>query len=127
VLNKSDLPRALPQEDLADARGDVRVVETSATERTGLDELEDAITELVLRGAVLRSDGVVVTNVRHRDALIRGAEGMRRALTAMDEGLSEEFIASDLRGALDAVGEIVGETLTEDIIERIFATFCIGK
>ncbi|MFQ5808965.1 MAG: tRNA uridine-5-carboxymethylaminomethyl(34) synthesis GTPase MnmE [Armatimonadota bacterium] len=127
VLNKSDLPRALPQEDLPDACGDVRMVETSATERTGLEELEDAITELVLGGAVLRTDGVVVTNARHKDALIRADDSMRRALSAIEEELSEEFIASDLRGALDAVGEVVGETLTEDIIERIFATFCIGK
>ncbi len=52
---------------------------------------------------------------------------MGRAIAAMDDELSEEFIASDLRGALDAVGEIVGETLTEDIIDRIFATFCLGK
>jgi len=127
VLNKSDLPRGLPEDELAEARGDVLTVETSAIERTGLEQLEGAIAELAFGGAVPRTDGVMVTNVRHKDALIRAEAGMQQALAALGDGLSEEFIASDLRGALDAVGEIVGETLTEDIIDRIFSTFCIGK
>ncbi len=127
VVNKIDLPQLLRKEELSKAPREVQVVETSATERTGLDDLEETIVELALGGAVLRTDGVMVTNVRHRDALVRAERSMGRAIAAMDDELSEEFIASDLRGALDAVGEIVGETLTEDIIDRIFATFCLGK
>ncbi len=127
VVNKIDLPQLLRKEELSKAPREVQVVETSATERTGLDDLEETIVGLALGGAVLRTDGVMVTNVRHRDALVRAERSMGRAIAAMDDELSEEFIASDLRGALDAVGEIVGETLTEDIIDRIFATFCLGK
>lgn len=127
VVNKIDLPQLLRKEELSKAPREVQVVEASATQRTGLDDLEETIVELALGGAVLRTDGVMVTNVRHRDALVRAERSMGRAIAAMDDELSEEFIASDLRSALDAVGEIVGETLTEDIIDRIFATFCLGK
>jgi tRNA modification GTPase len=67
----------------------------------------------------------MVTDIRHKNALLKAYTAMKKALRAI--GASEEFIALDLRQALDALGEIVGETTTEDILDRVFSRFCVGK
>ncbi|HIE50611.1 MAG TPA: tRNA uridine-5-carboxymethylaminomethyl(34) synthesis GTPase MnmE [Armatimonadetes bacterium] len=126
VLNKSDLPPRLETQEVARRLPQAPQVLLSALTGAGLSELEAAIERLVWEGGVEPGD-VLVTNVRHQRALEEAAEYMERVLETLAVGYSEELVAVDLRGALRCVGEIVGETLTEDIIHRIFSTFCIGK
>jgi tRNA modification GTPase len=73
------------------------------------------------------SDGVVVTNVRHADALARASRSLRDALGAVKEERTVECVAVDLRDASDALGEITGAITSEEVLNRIFADFCIGK
>ena len=127
VLNKLDLGLALSAADLAEWAPADRVLAVSATERLGLAELEAAIERLIWGGRATPAEAVLVTNVRHKDALMRADEALARAEAAAAQGLTEEFVASDLREALQALGEIIGETTAEDVIARIFGTFCIGK
>ena len=123
VLNKTDLPTALelPPELVA---GAVRV---SCLTGTGLEDLKAAIRRKVWAGEVRAEMLEVMINARHADALRRAREALERATAALTEGLTLELAASDLRVAVNAVGEIVGETATEDLLDRIFREFCIGK
>lgn len=123
VLNKCDLPRGM-NEALPEG---VRLVEVSARTGAGLDALRDAIYELSIKDPSALAEGVVVTNLRHRLSLDRAAGRLEAALLAMEKGKPLEIVAMEIREALDALGEIVGAVTTEDILDRIFSEFCIGK
>ena len=103
------------------------LIKVSATKKTRIKDLQELIYHLFIKGEVSISDAVLVTNVRHQDALVKAEESLKKGIEACGRGESEEFIALDLRRALKALGEIVGETATEDILSRIFSRFCIGK
>jgi tRNA modification GTPase len=103
------------------------LIKVSATKKINIRDLQELIYRLFIKGEVRISDAVMVTNVRHQDALVKAEESLREGTEACRRGESEEFIALDLRRALEALGEIVGETATEDILSRIFSRFCIGK
>jgi tRNA modification GTPase len=103
------------------------VIKVSATERIRIKDLRELIYHLFIKGEVSISDAVLVTNVRHQDGLVKAEESLTEGIQACKRNESEEFISLYLRKALDALGEIVGETATEDILEAIFSKFCIGK
>jgi tRNA modification GTPase len=123
VLNKADLPAQWEPHLLPPAAATVRV---SALHGTGLEELEETLFRLVWQGEVQAGE-VWVTNVRHKRALSQARESLERVLETLAQGYTEELVAVDLRAALHQLGEIVGVTLTEDVIRQIFETFCIGK
>ncbi|MGA7731872.1 MAG: tRNA uridine-5-carboxymethylaminomethyl(34) synthesis GTPase MnmE [Chloroflexia bacterium] len=128
VVNKSDLPQKLNRRTLHEVLGKARVVEASAVTRGGTDALEERLASMVLSGkAVPRAGEAVVTSVRHRDALQRAHELVESALDAAQEGAPSALLAVDLHGALNALGEITGETVGEDLLDEIFRNFCIGK
>src|SRR5206468_5667079 len=73
------------------------------------------------------SEGVLITHLRHRSALERAKTSLDQALVSIQQHVAAECIAADLRVAINAIGEIIGETTTDDILDRIFKEFCIGK
>ena len=94
----------------------------------GLNGLEAAMFEIATGGeASVRESGILVTNLRHYSALQRARDGLCNSLKTVESGGSSEFVAVDLRVALDALGEITGVVTTEDILNSIFSKFCIGK
>jgi len=123
VLNKIDRgEHAGPElEKVASSLPQVRV---SALKRQGLQELEQAILSLLDSSP---KEEPLVTNVRHQDALVRSGKAIDEALQAVERKEPEEFIALHLREALSALGEITGETATEEILATIFSKFCVGK
>jgi len=123
VVNKADLPEKEECTLLADCRR----VHVSALTGQGLPELERALAELVLGGHVTVSSLPLVSNSRHKDALKRALEHLRDAQSAQQEDLPADFLAIDLRAAVDALGEITGETVSDDLLEVIFSSFCVGK
>lgn len=128
VLNKSDLPPALDIHQLGDILDGVEVVSASAAAPGGTDALEERLSGLVLSGKALRTgDEALVTSVRHRDALERARGHVREALDSAESGAPAAFVAVDLHSALNALGEITGETVGEDLLDEIFSNFCIGK
>ncbi len=124
VLNKTDLPAAIDEQAVA-AKG-FATVNVSALRGWGLDTLKDALYKL-FAGSGYARPGVLVTNVRHRDALARAGEALLRAGHCVQAAEPMEFLAFELRDALARLGEITGETCTEDILHDIFSKFCIGK
>jgi tRNA modification GTPase len=102
-------------------------VTTSVVTGTGIDDLVDAIVQALVGSAITPSGGHLVTNPRHRDALARAAECLHRVRESQELGVPADFLAGDLTTALHALGEITGETVTDDLLNTIFSRFCVGK
>lgn len=140
VRNKSDLPARIESTALAQqtASGNepktwttaeevIRVVDISCTTGEGIETLKNAIKTLVWSGEVQAEMAQVMINSRHQDALRRAREAAERTLDALRSDLSLDLVAVDLHVAVNAVGEVVGKTTTEDLLDSIFSQFCLGK
>ena len=131
ILNKIDLPmRTLPVQ-VKEQVQNKQIIETSVLHSKGVENLKSAIlTEVLVShdvGDPRTSVSTIVTNVRHYDALRRAKADLSCAIDSLCQRQSPEFVALDLRGCLDQLGEIVGKTTNEDILGRIFSQFCVGK
>jgi tRNA modification GTPase len=124
VINKSDLPTVAGIVDLLPGAPRVQV---SALTGEGLDDLKTMILHQVLGGEVMASDGILVTSARHKDALARAQGHVQKAAKTFHDGLPADFVTIDLRAALDSLGEVTGQTVTADLLDSVFANFCIGK
>ena len=123
VRTKTDLPTApSPTPDLP---AGLPVVEVSAKRGTGLEELGAAVAALFPSGA--DEAGSLLTNQRQADAARRALEAVRRARSCLDLGLTPDAALSDVEEALSALGELTGRSVTEDVTDRIFSRFCVGK
>ncbi len=123
VLNKSDLPPRLQPPDNCPSP----LVHVSCLTGHGLEALKDALKELAWSGEIKTEMLQVMINSRHQDALQRARAATDHTLVALRAGQTLELAALDLRIAVNAVGEIVGKTTTEDLLDEIFSQFCIGK
>lgn len=125
VLNKIDLPVQLTiQEIQAKWKQSDHIFRISIKEHQGIDELKKALVDHVM---VVPFESVEVTNSRHKQALLLSRQALLHARQSAETNMSQEFVALDLREALDQLGKITGETTSEDILDDIFSTFCIGK
>jgi len=122
AANKCDLPRRADMDELPWLQ-----VSTSALTGEGLEGLETAMVNSVLGGKVVTSDTLLVTNPRHKEALQRAERHLRLARAALEENLPDDFVTIDLTAALNALGEITGEAVTDELLDIIFSRFCIGK
>jgi tRNA modification GTPase len=122
-MNKSDLPSFEP---LAGCAGEVEAINVSARTGAGLAALHDAIVAK-LNSTATEDGSLLITNARHYDLLCMASRELRTAQTCFREHHSEELVLAPLHNGLKLLGQITGETTTEDILSEIFATFCIGK
>ena len=122
VANKSDLPR---QADPAEFSWDY--VTTSTLTGAGLENLESKMVEMVLGGQIISSDTLLVSNPRHKDALQKARDNLEKALQDITDNMADDFITIDLTTAVNALGEITGDTVQEELLASIFSQFCIGK
>lgn len=121
LINKSDLP----QQVTADALNGWECLTISAYEHSGLDALEQRISELFAGQEPCA--GHILTNARQAEAVARAAERLRGAELALQAGMSPDGVLSDVEEALSALGEVTGRRVSEDITGRIFERFCVGK
>ncbi len=128
AVNKADAGLSVDRSDLLEFSPPERIVHTSAKTGTGIEELKDVASTL-LRGNAGRAEAgeVVLTELRHKLAIEKAFDSLSSFLKLLDAGESPEFLALDLRVALDSLGEITGEVTTEDVLGRIFSKFCVGK
>ena len=129
VLNKSDLQSAIDRNSISSLvpRPSSSILNISATRGDGLEDLKDRIFESCLKDWKEEREGVVVTNLRHKIAIQNAKTSLDRALSALIENQPLEILALELRDSLDRLGEVVGVVTTEDILNKIFNNFCIGK
>jgi tRNA modification GTPase len=124
--NKIDLQTE--RNPLKDIPEETLVVETSALDNTGIERLKETLFKKVFNQTQAENnESVIITNERHYSALLSAKQSLVSALDSLKNGESEEFVAVDLRAAVDSLGEIIGIVTTEDILNNIFSKFCIGK
>lgn len=128
AVNKADAGLSVNRSDLLEFSPPERIVHTSAKTGMGIEDLKNAVS-MLLRGNAGRAEAgeVVLTELRHKLAIEKASESLSSFLRLLDAGESPEFLALDLRVALDSLGEITGEVTTEDVLGRIFSKFCVGK
>lgn len=127
ILNKSDLPQKINRRDVEKHIGSAPLVSTSLLRDEGIDRLEDAIVDLFFGGTLAADDAVYVSNVRHIRLLEQADETLREALDGAESGIPIDMVQIDLRRTWELLGEIIGDTVSEDLIDQLFAQFCLGK
>jgi tRNA modification GTPase len=128
VLNKIDLSPRCDKNRIAGAFPNAVVVEISARTGEGVGRLRDRIYDVVVRSGMRGpEEGIVIMEARHKRGLEEALEAVQRARQGPGSNLSPEIVAFEIRCALDKLGEIVGETVSEDVLDRVFNRFCVGK
>lgn len=131
LLNKSDLNTVITYEDMEKMCGDFideyKIIQTSMTEDTGISELEEALKEMFITGKISMNEELTITNVRHKEALCLAEESLKLVLKSIEDQMPEDFYSIDLMSAYQALGNIIGEEVGEDLVNEIFSKFCMGK
>lgn len=127
IVNKTDLPNLLDIEKIKSTIPDGDIIETSLIKGEGVEEIENYIYNMVYSGNVTVSDEPMVTNIRHENLLKSSYKHLLDAKNALEHGVPLDLISIDIRSSLDDIGVITGEFVTDDIVDRIFSNFCVGK
>jgi len=126
LLNKIDLDLVVTKEDVLRYLNKA-VVEISTKEETGIEGLESVLKDMFFKGNVSFNDEIYITNVRQKEAIKESIDSLNLVLNSIDEGLPEDFFSIDLMNAYEVLGSIIGESVGEDLIDKIFSDFCMGK
>ena len=126
LLNKSDLDTVTTEEMIA-SHLDQKIIKVSMKENQGVDELENAIKELFFHGKGELNDEVYISNARHKAALSNAKDSLNMVLDSIAMEMPEDFYSIDLMNTYEELGNILGESLGEDLVNEIFSKFCTGK
>jgi len=127
LLNKQDRGNLVNAASIKSKSPNSDIICTSLINNEGVREIEDKIEELVYGGEIYQEDSVVVSNVRHVELLRKSKEAVRDALFMTERREPLDLLEIDVRNAYDALGEIVGDTVTDEILDEVFSRFCLGK
>ncbi|HBF37087.1 MAG TPA: tRNA uridine-5-carboxymethylaminomethyl(34) synthesis GTPase MnmE, partial [Firmicutes bacterium] len=127
IINKTDLPQKLNLKDLDPIQNDNPLIKMSLQTQRGFTELENIIIEKVGLGKIAVDDRPLLSRVRHKQAIEQGLASLQSFHTGLENRLSEDLLAVDLRSCLEALGEITGKKVSDEVLHGIFAQFCIGK
>lgn len=125
ILNKTDLPKKIKNDDLKFLSSKY-IVDMSAKTGFGIDKLKDRIKELFFNGDI-KASNLIITNMRHKAALISAKSNCLDAINALKNTAAIDLASIDIRNAWYNLGQITGDTIEEDLIEKIFKNFCLGK
>lgn len=141
LLNKSDLSEVTDKKAVEDfyrkifdhsgqfndKDDPVSLLRISAKEKKGLDELKALIENYFFHGKIVSEDELYITNVRHKEAILEALESMRQVKQSLENHMPEDFYSIDLMSAYASLGRILGEEVGEDLVNKIFSEFCMGK
>ncbi len=127
VLNKIDLEKVVDKSVIEKMLPKTTIIETSMETREGIEKIEEQIVSMVYGGKVSQKDSVMVTSARHKDILEKAKKSIDDAVSMVEMKEPLEFIEIDINSAYEALGEIIGETVQDDIINEVFSRFCLGK
>ena len=133
LINKNDLQGIISEEEMRKMLAEVvpgdenNIISISAKTADGKKVLEERICELFFRGAVGYNDELYITNERHKEALLMAKRSLEKVEESIEMGVGEDFYTIDLMAAYEALGLIIGETLEDDLADKIFREFCMGK
>lgn len=127
LINKRDLGEAISIEEISAKLPASQVIEASLLKGQGITEIEDAVEDLVYGGEIVQKESMMVNNVRHIELLEQAVKSLTDALHMSERREALDFIEVDVKNAYERLGEIIGETVSDDIINEVFARFCLGK
>ncbi len=126
LLNKIDLDAVVGKDDLQKYASQ-QMIEVSAKSQEGIEELEKVISQMFFHGELQFNDEIYITNVRHKHALEESLRSIKQVKKSIEDGMPEDFYSIDLMSAYESLGEIIGESVGEDLVNTIFSKFCMGK
>ena len=128
LLNKTDLPSVINEDDLLEMTGkDSVMIRTSTKDATGIDLFENTVKDMFFTGNINPDQEVVITNMRHKEALLRTLESLKQVKQSIENHMPEDFYSIDLMSAYTSLGSIIGEEVSDDLVNEIFSKFCMGK
>jgi tRNA modification GTPase len=127
VYNKTDLEAKVSAEELMRLNPGAKIIGISAKNQVDFEKLTGCMVELFEQGKVQMNDEVVITNIRHKEALVQAVQSLKAVETSMEEGFGEDLWTIDLTDAYRSLGTIIGEEVDDDVINNIFEKFCMGK
>lgn len=142
LLNKTDLEAVVTEENIIKMIEDksffdssleqhcgknIKIIRTSTKENTGIDDFENVIKEMFFQGELQNNNEIVITNMRHKEALLSAFESLKMVKKSIEDGMEEDFYSIDLMSAYAELGKIIGEQVEDDLVEEIFSKFCMGK
>lgn len=126
LLNKSDLDTVVDGSELEILTGK-KVISVSAKDRSGLDIFKDQIKSMFYRGDINFNDQIIITSLRHKEALSESLRSLEMVIQSISQNLPEDFYSIDLTDAYEKLGTIIGESVDDDVVNEIFSRFCMGK
>ena len=128
LLNKTDLNAKVTEIDLKEKLKDGTVIiKTSTKENIGIEEFENTVKDMFLKGSISGNDEIMITNMRHKEALLEAFESLNQVKRSLLDDMPEDFYSIDLMSAYASLGTIIGEEVGEDLVNEIFSKFCMGK
>ena len=130
IINKTDLPTIVSDDQvraLFSNKEDLKIARISANEGQGIDQLEEIIEELFFKGIIKENSELMITNMRHKQALMEAYESLLLVQQSLNNHMPEDFYSIDLMSAYTALGHIIGEEVEDDLVQEIFSKFCMGK
>jgi tRNA modification GTPase len=127
LLNKMDLDVVVSKEDINSNLPEAKVVSISAKQELGIDKLEDEIKDMFFSGKIQVNDEIYITSTRHKQLLAEALQSLKLVKQGIDNCVSEDFLTIDFMTAYEKLGLIVGEEVEDDLANRIFERFCMGK
>lgn len=127
LLNKTDLEPKLTVKELQNRCPSHPILMISAKTEEGMENLESTLQQMFLEGKISFNDEVYITNARHKECLDNSIKSIEKVLESIEAGLPEDFYTIDLMDAYSSLGLILGEAVEEDLVNRIFSKFCMGK
>ena len=126
LLNKSDLSVCVTEDEMRKYMNHP-VVQISAKENRGMDDMENELRDMFFSGEVTFNEEVCITNIRHKNALEEAYQSFIKVKESIELGMPEDFYSIDLMAAYESLGSVIGESVGEDLVNEIFAKFCMGK
>lgn len=126
LLNKSDMEQVVTKDEVLKHLS-CNVISVSAKEETGIDMLENEIKNMFFNGDISTNEEIYITNLRHKNLLREALDSLKLVKEGMNNGMSEDFLTIDLMSAYEKLGLIIGEEVEDDLADRIFEKFCMGK
>lgn len=127
IVNKMDLEQNIDINEVKDMIGDTPLIQTSMLKQKGIDELEIQIRDLFFGGEVQNQDMTYVSNSRHISLLKQARQTIQDAIDAAESGVPMDMVQIDLTRTWEILGEIIGETASDELIDQLFSQFCLGK
>ncbi len=127
LANKTDIDINIDVDALCKYTDAENIIYISVKEGSGIEKLTERFKDMFLGGDVAAKESVLISNARHKNMLEKSMEALDRAIATIESGMPEDFISMDLQDALTALGEITGDSVDDEIIDRIFTRFCLGK